>query len=65
VTQTPHIRATPPMTAPCDPAIQSARQELLDSWYDQDGRQKPSHELHGLYTGLAEKYREQGSTPAG
>lgn len=47
------------MNTDCNPAEQNARQELLESWYVQDGREDPSHPLHASYTGLAEKYAEQ------
>ncbi len=35
------------------------RQKWLDHLYVRDGRDKPDHEFHGLYTGLALKYRNR------
>ncbi len=32
------------------------RQKRLDALYVKDGRYRPEHPQHGLYTGLAEKY---------
>jgi hypothetical protein len=52
------------MTRDCDPVQQTLRQQVLEDWYRRDGRDEPSHPLHSVYTGLAEKYREQDSTPA-
>lgn len=37
--------------------IEDDRQEYIDWLYQLDGRDKKSHLLHGLYTGLAEKYK--------
>ena len=37
--------------------IEDDRQEYIDWLYQLDGRDKKSHPLHGLYTGLAEKYK--------
>lgn len=31
---------------------QQVRQNRLEELYHQDGRHKPSHPMHGLYTGL-------------
>ena len=39
-----------------DPIEEQKRQDRLDSWYEQDGRNEKDHPLHSLYTGLAEKY---------
>lgn len=36
----------------CDPAEQTARQDLLERLYHEDGRQQPDHPMHGVYTGL-------------
>lgn len=33
-------------------AAQQTRQDRLEELYHQDGRQNPSHPMHGLYTGL-------------
>ena len=43
----------------CNPIEQEAIQAQLDAWYDMDGRHDPSHPMHSLYTGLAEKYRTE------
>jgi hypothetical protein len=32
-------------------------QDIIDAWYEMDGRHDPAHPMHQLYTGLAEKYR--------
>lgn len=40
----------------CNPLIQQARQDRLDTLYAQDGRHDPAHESHGIYTGLWAKY---------
>jgi hypothetical protein len=61
-TPTPQQEST--MTRDCDPVEQTLRQDRLDDLYSKDGRHDPSHPLHSVYTGLAEKYREQDSAPA-
>jgi len=33
---------------------QQARQDKLDWMYFEDGRNEPMHEMHSLYTGLAQ-----------
>jgi hypothetical protein len=43
----------------CDPVEQNAVQDLLETWYEMDGRHERSHPMHGLYCGLAEIYRQQ------
>ena len=47
------------MDSNCNAIEQEARQALLDSWYEQDGRHDPAHPDHCLYTGLAEKYGQR------
>ena len=37
--------------------IEDDRQEYLEWIYKLDGRDKKSHTLHSVYTGLAEKYK--------
>jgi hypothetical protein len=37
--------------------IEDDRQEYLEWIYKLDGRDKESHPLHSVYTGLAEKYK--------
>lgn len=32
------------------------KQARLETWYEKDGRDDVNHQLHCLYTGLAEKY---------
>jgi len=46
-----------------NPAEEQKRQDRLESWYEQDGRNNKSHPMHSLYTGLADKYmnKEQGN----
>jgi len=39
-----------------NPVEEQKRQDRLESWYEQDGRNEKSHSLHCLYTGLASKY---------
>jgi hypothetical protein len=36
----------------CNPIVQQARQEFIETLYEQDGRHDPEHELHGVYTAL-------------
>lgn len=40
----------------CDPVIQQQVQDRLDRMYELDGRSDPTHPMHCLYTGLAEKF---------
>ena len=40
-----------------DTAWQNAKQQRLDRLYIRDGRMDKNHPMHGLYTGLADKYR--------
>ena len=35
------------------------RNKLMDIWYLEDGRKNPNHPMHGIYTGLAEKYKNR------
>ncbi len=35
------------------------RVKQMSKWYYEDGRDKPEHPQHGLYTGLAAKYSEE------
>jgi len=46
-----------------NPVEEQKRQDQLDAWYKQDGRDDKSHPMHALYTGLADKYmnKEQGN----
>ncbi len=37
------------------------RQELLERLYHEDGRDKPDHPMHALYTGLYEQHIKQSS----
>lgn len=37
----------------CDPREQQSRQHILEAAYVIDGRYKPHHAFHGLYTGLS------------
>ncbi|MFZ9327305.1 MAG: hypothetical protein ACO24H_07620 [Polynucleobacter sp.] len=39
-----------------DPIEENQKQDRLDSWFMQDGRDKKGHEFYMLYTGLADKY---------
>lgn len=40
----------------CDPLVQLARTELLDTLYAYDGRDRSDHPSHHTYTGLWQKY---------
>lgn len=40
----------------CNPLLQLARVELLDTLYAYDGRDRSDHPLHHTYTGLWQKY---------
>lgn len=40
----------------CDPTEQQARQDVLDALYLLDGRDRPDHPMHAVYTGLAQQY---------
>jgi hypothetical protein len=40
----------------CNPVIQGARLQLLDTLYAYDGRHDPAHPWHAHYTGLWAKY---------
>tara|TARA_Y100001973_G_scaffold46219_1_gene68910 strand:+ start:342 stop:524 length:183 start_codon:yes stop_codon:yes gene_type:complete len=35
------------------------RMKLLNIWYLEDGRNNPDHPQHGVFTGLAEKYKNR------
>jgi hypothetical protein len=39
----------------------SNRVKWLDELYFYDGRDKPDHPMHGIYTGLARKYQQFAS----
>jgi hypothetical protein len=45
-----------------NPIDEQLRQDRLEAWYKEDGRDDKAHPMHALYTGLAEKYmsKEQG-----
>lgn len=45
----------------CDPIQQQAIQDRLDRWYVKDGRYRPDHPMHALYSGLADKYMHTDS----
>jgi hypothetical protein len=40
----------------CNPLVQQARQDFIETLYEQDGRHDPEHPLHAHYTGLWELY---------
>jgi len=49
---------------PCKPGAQDTeamanRVKWLNHLYVRDGRDNPDHEFHGVYTGLALKYRNR------
>jgi len=39
-----------------NPVEEQKRQDRLEAWYKQDGREDKNHPLYALYTGLAHKY---------
>jgi hypothetical protein len=41
------------------PVEEQKRQDQLEAWYKEDGRDDESHPMHALYTGLAEKYMKK------
>lgn len=48
---------------PCKPGAEdvksmASRQAWLNRLYLYDGRNKPEHPMHGVYTGLAQKYQQ-------
>ena len=45
-----------------NPIEEQLRQDRLEAWYKEDGRDDKAHPMHALYTGLADKYmsKEQG-----
>lgn len=52
----------PPRHAPmegCDPVEQNRRAEFLRFLYVNDGRHRPEHPMHGLFTGLYQEYQER------
>jgi hypothetical protein len=58
----PKLSATPVSPAkPCDPIEQQARQDTLDALYLLDGRGRPEHPFHAVYTGLAQQYAPEGA----
>jgi hypothetical protein len=44
----------------CNPIEQQKIQDRLEAWYVEDGRDNPEHPLHSFYTGLAEKFGQEG-----
>lgn len=42
-----------------NPVEEQKRQDQLDAWYKEDGRDDESHPMHSLYTGLADKYMKK------
>lgn len=47
-----------------NPVEEQKRQDRLESWYEQDGRNEKTHPLHCLYTGLADKYMNKEQSDA-
>jgi len=48
---------------PCKPGAEDVeamanRQEWMNKLYVYDGRNKRNHPMHGLFTGLAQKYQQ-------
>ena len=41
-----------------DVEAMSNRVKWLNELYVYDGRDKPDHKMHGVYTGLAQKYQQ-------
>ena len=42
-----------------NPVEEQKRQDQLDAWYKEDGREDKDHPMHALYTGLADKYMKK------
>jgi hypothetical protein len=42
-----------------NPIEEQKRQDRLERWYEKDGRTEKSHPFYSLYTGLAEKYKNE------
>ena len=42
----------------CDVEAMNNRQKWLEELYFYDGRDKRDHKMHGLFTGLAQKYQQ-------
>lgn len=42
----------------CDPVQQSQRQAELEELYQRDGRDRKSHPMHALYTGLWQQWTQ-------
>lgn len=40
----------------CHPLTEDPKAALLDKLYEEDGRHEKTHPMHGLYTGLYQKY---------
>jgi hypothetical protein len=49
----------PPSPNQCDPTAQLQRQELLEQLYVASGRNRKSHPLYSLYTGLYQEWTQQ------
>lgn len=50
------LKTTPEFKGAEDVFVMDNRQHILDALYVIDGRNKPDHKLHSLYTGLWQKY---------
>jgi hypothetical protein len=50
------LNTKPATEGATDVSAMNNRVHLLDALYSMDGRSEPSHESHGLYTGLTAKY---------
>lgn len=42
-----------------NPVEEQKRQDQLEAWYKQDGRESKDHPMHAVYTGLADKYMKK------
>ena len=49
---------------PCDPVTQQQRQDELDALYRAAGRDRRSHSMYGLYTGLHREWADASNAPS-
>jgi len=50
------LQTVPNLPGAEDVLVMQNRQHIIDALYYIDGRDKPTHKLHNLYTGLWRKY---------
>jgi hypothetical protein len=47
-----------------NPIEEQKRQDRLEAWYENDGRNDKNHPMYSLYTGLAAKYMNKEQADA-